>query len=242
MQSEMRLTVVSLLWLILVLPMVCATAQVPSACAEGLIEQSRLANLQPPYAAHGEDYCDGAAAAEHGGRLELRSMTRGPIHFGTERLEIVLERDTTFFVRGWDLRPASSYRLDGDLSDGVVSVGLSAAIGPMGIQADDIGLYAWRKEGISLVYAPVAAGGKGPIYVLLRSPTRLRAIRFATLCPGATDDCGIAVLVRHENSHEDALIRIELPADVEPGRYRLTIVAAATAAGDFPTGSFDLDL
>ncbi len=242
MESKLLAAAMGLAWQIIALSTSGISAQVSSACAEDLIEQSRIANLQPPYAARGPEYCDGAAAAQHGGRLELRSMTHGPVKFGSDRLELALKSGSAFFVRGLDLRQAGSYRLDGDLSDGKVLVDLNAAIKPMAITPEHIGIYAWRKEGISTVYAPLIAGGSGPISVVLRSPTRLRAIRFAKLCPVKEHDCETEVVAKLENSAEDALIRIELPSGVAPGRYRLTVVTASTAAGDFPTGSFDFDL
>lgn len=217
-------------------------AKAPFACSQTLIEQSRRANLSPPYAPRGKFYCDGAAAAKHSGRLAVRSITRGPVSFGSERLDITFENDLPFFVRGWDLRPSGTYRLDGDLSDGKVSVDIGAALGPMGLQAEDLGLYAWRKEGISQVYAPITAGSSGPILVKVHSAARLREVRFVSFCPETANECGTRVSASSSNNEEGAQIDIELPADAESGRYRLTIVAAGTAAGDFPTGSFDIDL
>lgn len=218
-----------------------ASAQAPSACSEELIEQSRRANLTPHYAARLGNYCDGAAAAEHAGRLEIRSMMRGAVAFASERLEIASKRDVPYFVRGWDLRPFGAYRLDGELSEGVLVVDLAPAIQPIGLQPNDLGLYAWRDDGLYRVYAPVVAGGSGSVVVKLRSAARLRAVRFAVLCPGTSNDCGIEVPNRIDSTGGGAYVSLVLP-EVPAGRYRLTVTAAGTASGDFPVGTFDLDL
>ena len=198
-------------------------------CAEDLIEEARRAKLVAPYAPRPGGYCDGQAPSLHAGYLELQSLTDGPLQFDSTRLEVSVAAKGDYWLRGRDLRPDGKYRLDGPLPEGRLSIDIAAAILPLELQADKIGLYALKQDDGQEVHAPVSSGRPGTITAIFRYPGRIGEVLSATLCQSTVPNCTVQVAfsLQHHPSGT-ALISLSFPKVAIPGRYRLFVTAKKT--------------
>ena len=212
-----------------------------AGCAPGLVQEAKLALFDFGYAYRDGGYCDGAASGRHVGTITLQSATNGPIHFEGNSLEVAVRLSDSFMLRGWDLRAKGSYRLDGWLRNGNLKIDLNAAIRPLELTADKLGLYAWRYDGLERIYAPVSLGRSGLKMVVFRNPGRIASIKSTTLCPADNTDCMILDAEFNNREGGDALITLSLPPVSKPGRYRLIVVARETRP-NIVTGVIDIEL
>lgn len=203
-----------------------------AGCAEDLIEEARRAKLVAPYAPRRGGYCDGQAPSLHAGYLELQSLTDGPVQFDSTRLEVSVEAKGDYWLRGHDLRPGGKYRLDGPLLEGYLTIDVAAAISPLKLPPDKIGLYALKHDDGQEVHAPVSCGRPGTITAIFRYPGRIGEVLSATLCQSTEPNCTVQVAssIQHHPSGT-ALISLSFPKVAIPGRYRLVVTAKKTRPG-----------
>ena len=199
------------------------------ACAQELIEEARLVKLVAPYAPRPGGYCDGEAPSLHAGYLKLQSLTDGRVQFDSPHLEVFVKAKGEYWLRGQDLRPGGAYRLDGPLPEGRLRIDLRAAILPLKLPPDKLGLYALKHDGGQDVHAPVSIGRPGIISAVFRHPGRIVSVPSVTLCQASDPTCTLQVTSFLEHHRSGAtLIFLHLPRVVTAGRYRLTIKARRT--------------
>ncbi len=195
-----------------------------TGCAAEIVKNARTSNLVAGYAPRSGGYCDGEASEQHAGTLTLQSVINGEIRFESSELEVMVNSSNYFILRGWDLRATGSYRLDGPLNTGSLNIDLDAAIHPLSMTASDLGMYAWREEGLRRIYAPVSLGYPGEITVVFRNPGLVARIRSATLCPADNLSCEIAVDNTVNNREGgDSLITLKFPSASTSGHYVLAV-------------------
>ena len=135
-----------------------------------------------------------------------------------------------------------SYRLDGPLCSRRLTIDLNAAIRPLKLKADELGLYAWRDDGLERIYAPVSLGRPGMTTIVFRNSGRIASIKSATLCPTDNLGCNVAVNTEFNNREGgDALITLSFLSVLTSGRYRLTVVAQETRPNKVD-GVIDMEL
>ena len=215
---------------------------VPPVCAIKLVKEALEANVIAGYAAREGGYCDGVAPERHAGALSLWSATVGRVTFRASALEITVKSDQAYSVLGRDLNKQTSYRLDGSLSDAQLTVDLAPSIQPLNLSSSDIGLYAWRDQGSSRVYAPIWFEDAKSALLELRSPSRIVAIRSIKLCLSTNVDNCLHVGGEFESSHQGGsrvLVTAALPR--HSGLYQLSVQARDTR-GNPVVGLFDLDM
>ena len=202
----------------------------------------RNLDIVAPYSPRARGYCDGAAPERHVGQLTLTSATVGIVRFTNGILPVAVESPHTFRIRGWDLRENPVYRLDGVLHDGRLDIDLNAAIVPLDMQQHQIGLYAWRWEGQTKVYAPVWL--TEPLDLLLKfySPDTIVEVRTVAFCAVENElhcltQCTTTSLKKHDDV--SLILRSKLPE--EAGRFRLAI-HARDSRGQPVVGTFLLDI
>ena len=136
----------------------------PSECSGKLIKDASHLKLDSAYQLRAGGYCDGAVPEAHVGRLQLVSLTYGPVQFSaSDSLKITSFDDANIKLRGWDLRQNGNYRLDGAFQAGKAVINLSNAVRPLGLTAVDLGLYGWRDDSTNRVFSPVASGEIEPV-------------------------------------------------------------------------------
>ena len=236
----------SLLTGILLLPLwtvgVVDAGEPYAGCALGLVHEAKQAGLEFGYARRRGGYCDGETPQRHSGQMTLQSVTRGNIRFHADVLRVTVSGSGNYFLRGRDLRRSGRYRLDGPMLKGSLEIDLNAAIRPLEMEAEDLGLYAWRYDGITRRYAPVSQNHTALTKVVFRNPGRIAQISSVTLCRLGVDPCEAKIGSKVvDRAGGDALITLSLPPVSQPGVYRLTVVARERRP-IFVTKSIDIDL
>ena len=210
--------------------------KLPRGCASKLVAHEKRSPSTEKYAPRPGGYCDGVVSELHAGRLEIRAIAKGPINFEEHHLTVHVDSAKDYILRGWDLRQESTYRLDGPLKNGFLRISLAEAIRPLKLPAEQLGLYAWRKDGLKRIYSPVRTGSPGSVKFVLWYPGRIARITQVTLCPSQEsklkkDKCIEGSQISHEpepRTHGDTLISITLKIEPPRGLYRLTVQAKET--------------
>jgi hypothetical protein len=134
----------------------------PNGCRQDLVEESSaLPNRYQPRL--DGLYCDGSVPIRNKGELRLVSLTLGSVAFPESGSRLVIRRPAVetgseLYVRAEDKRPGKSYRLDGTIPANGLAVDLDAAIRAKGIDAEHLGLVAWRQAPNGELHLPISAG------------------------------------------------------------------------------------
>lgn len=213
-----------------------ATAQTQPCRADLLAAAQRAES--PIYAVRrGGAYCDGNIPILFSGGAELVSLTLGPIAFPEldNRLQINRPKGAqpgeTVRVRGMDLRPEKSYRLDGIMrpQEGL-DIDLGTAVRPLNIAPTQLGVVSWRDQAGLQEYLPVsigtAQGEAAPVNMAIRVP--IPTIKLSKqICDLRTNSCAAQETVaKHLGAGRTQFL--VLPRDAAPQRLevKLTILAA----------------
>lgn len=139
----------------------CVRAQsLPPACYSALASAAQ--GLPNAYVARSQFYCDGAVPVQHRGQVELVSYTTTPIQFGRAQSALqvrsAVQVDSPVRVIGVDKRMGQNYRLDGMLSPAGLVVDLRAAILPLDIPPEALGLFGWSDVAGTRQFVPLSTG------------------------------------------------------------------------------------
>ena len=169
--------------------------EIHPGCAQHLFEMARRTTSVAPYAARAGGYCDGEAPSLHAGRLELQSLTDGPVQFVGAKLEVSVKAKGDYWLRGRDLRPRGKYRLDGPLPGGLLEIDLRDAVLPLKLPQDKLGMYAFKRDEGRIFHAPVSSGHSGEMIAIFHYPGRLASVVSATLCREQETGCTLTGVV-----------------------------------------------
>ena len=108
-------------------------------------------------------------------------------------------------------------------------IDVAAAISPLRLPPDKIGLYALKHDDGQEVHAPVSSGHPGTITAIFRYPGRIGEVLSATLCQSTEPNCTVQIAssLQHHPAGT-ALIYLSFPKVAIPGRYRLVVTARKT--------------
>lgn len=201
----------------------------PAGCVPALIAQS--SSLAAAYASRApRGYCDGRVANPNSGEIRLVSLVRGVVAFSPtdETLTIFTAAGTgDARVHGEDKRSGKSYRLDGVIPPGGLSIALASGVRALDVTSPNLGLTAWRPDPGGDFYVPVRTVGGGAVKAVFRTDVALvRAARQFCL----NDQCQPQQIVAN-GLPDGGLIEVDIPLVADARVVTVKIVGAYPGGG-----------
>ena len=186
----------------------------PPGCVAALISQSRT--LPAGYASRApRGYCDGRVATPNSGEIRLVSLVRGAISFAPTDTSLKIFTAVgsgEARVHGEDKRSGRSYRLDGVIPPGGLSIELDSGVRAVNVTAPNLGLVAWRPSSEGDIYAPVAMSDGGAVKAVFRADVAL-VMAASQICLG--DQCQAQKIVA-AGVPDGGLIEVDIPLAATP--------------------------
>jgi hypothetical protein len=176
-------------------------------------------------------YCDGNVPLPHSGAVELVSLTLGTVNFRDNASQLNIRSAATVgknevvYLLGVDKRPGKSYRLDGAMGPVGLTVDLRYAIHPIGIEAKQLGLTAWRDTNKGKEFIPLIAGASrdqiSSAHAVIRTPVPLVKL-VKQLCDIQVDRCDQTQLIGFQVAAGSS-VDVEIPLGSVSGVFELKV-------------------